>query len=47
MRGDLVTIAMKGDFGKARPALVIQFAAFSELGQAQIGSNRASAKTTD
>ncbi len=24
MRGDLVTIAMQGDFGKPRPALVIQ-----------------------
>ena len=24
MRGDLVTIAMQGDFGKPRPALVVQ-----------------------
>ena len=24
MRGDFVTIAIQGDFGKARPALVIQ-----------------------
>ncbi|MTW21313.1 type II toxin-antitoxin system PemK/MazF family toxin [Allochromatium palmeri] len=24
MRGDLVTVAMQGDFGKPRPALVIQ-----------------------
>ncbi len=24
MRGDLVTIALQGDFGKPRPALVIQ-----------------------
>ena len=24
-RGDLVTVAMSGDFGKPRPALVIQF----------------------
>lgn len=24
MRGDLVTIAMSGDFGKPRPALIIQ-----------------------
>ena len=24
MRGDLVTIAVKGEFGKPRPALVIQ-----------------------
>ena len=31
MRGDLVTIAMQGDFGKPRPALVIQSAAFSGL----------------
>jgi len=29
-RGDLVTIAMQGDFGKARPALVIQANHFSE-----------------
>jgi mRNA interferase MazF len=30
-RGDLVTIAMQGDFGKPRPALVIQADPFSEL----------------
>lgn len=30
MRGDLVTIAMQGDFGKPRPALVIQADPFSE-----------------
>jgi mRNA interferase MazF len=30
MRGDLVTIAMHGDFGKPRPALVIQANQFSE-----------------
>lgn len=29
-RGDLVTIAMQGDFGKPRPALVIQSDPFSE-----------------
>ena len=29
-RGDFVTIAMQGDFGKPRPALVIQSAAFNE-----------------
>lgn len=29
-RGDLVTIAMQGDFGKPRPALVIQSDLFSE-----------------
>jgi mRNA interferase MazF len=29
-RGDLVTIAMQGDFGKPRPALVIQANPFSE-----------------
>ena len=29
-RGDLVTIAMQGDFGKPRPALVIQADHFSE-----------------
>lgn len=30
MRGDLVTIAMQGDYGKPRPALVIQADLFSE-----------------
>jgi len=30
-RGDLVTIAMQGDFGKPRPALVIQADQFCEL----------------
>jgi len=30
MRGDFVTIAMQGDFGKPRPALVIQADQFSE-----------------
>lgn len=29
-RGDLVRIAMQGDFGKPRPALVIQADAFAE-----------------
>lgn len=29
-RGDFVTIAMQGDFGKPRPALVIQSDPFSE-----------------
>lgn len=29
-RGDLVTIAVQGDFGKPRPALVIQADLFSE-----------------
>lgn len=29
-RGDLVTIALQGDFGKPRPALVIQADHFSE-----------------
>jgi mRNA interferase MazF len=29
-RGDLVTIAMQGDFGKPRPALVIQSNQFNE-----------------
>lgn len=31
-RGDLVTIAMQGDFGKPRPALVIQADQYGELG---------------
>ena len=30
IRGDFVTIAMQGDFGKPRPALVIQADQFSE-----------------
>ena len=30
IRGDFVTIAMQGDFGKPRPALVIQSDQFSE-----------------
>ena len=29
-RGDLVTVAVQGDFGKPRPALVIQADAFAE-----------------
>ena len=29
MRGDLVTIAMQGDFGKPRPALIMQADAFN------------------
>ena len=32
MRGDLVTIAMQGDFGKPWPALVIQANQFNEHG---------------
>lgn len=31
-RGDLVTVAMSGDFGKPRPALVIQSDRFEETG---------------
>ena len=31
-RGDLVTVAMPGDFGKPRPALVIQADQFVETG---------------
>jgi len=31
MRGDLVTIATQGDFGKPRPALVIQADPFNAL----------------
>ena len=29
-RGDLVTVAMQGDFGKPRPALIIQASQFNE-----------------
>lgn len=31
MRGDLITIAVQGDFGKPRPGLIIQTDAFSGL----------------
>ena len=31
-RGDLVTVAMPGDFGKPRPALIIQADQFEEIG---------------
>lgn len=31
-RGDLVTIAVAGDYGKPRPALIIQADAFEDLG---------------
>lgn len=31
MRGDFVTIIMQGDFGKPRPALIVQSDPFSEL----------------
>ena len=36
MRGDLVTVAMQGDFGKPRPALVIQANQFSEHSSATV-----------
>lgn len=36
MRGDLVTIAVQGDFGKPRPALVIQANQFSEHSSATV-----------
>jgi len=31
-RGDLVTVAMSGDFGKPRPALIIQSDRFADTG---------------
>lgn len=31
-RGDLVTVAMPGDFGKPRPALIIQADQFEDIG---------------
>jgi mRNA interferase MazF len=31
-RGELVTVALSGDFGKQRPALVIQAKQFEEIG---------------
>ena len=36
MRGDLVTIAMQGDFGKPRPALIVQADLFSEHARATV-----------
>jgi mRNA interferase MazF len=36
MRGDLITIATQGDFGKPRPALVIQANQFSEHSSATV-----------
>lgn len=35
-RGDLVTIAVQGDFGKPRPALIIQADQFGELGSVTV-----------
>ena len=40
MRGDFVTIAMQGNFGKPRPALVIQADQFNE-GSSQKTENKA------
>lgn len=36
MRGDLVTIVMQGDFGKPRPALVMQANQYSEHASATV-----------
>ena len=35
-RGDLVTIAVGGDYGKPRPALVVQADAFAALGSVTV-----------
>lgn len=35
-RGDIITIALSGDYGKPRPALVIQSDLFSETGSVTI-----------
>lgn len=35
-RGDLVTVAISGDFGKPRPALVIQSDSFRETGTVSV-----------
>lgn len=35
-RGDLVTVAISGDYGKPRPALIIQADAFDELGSVTV-----------
>ena len=34
-RGDLVTVALQGEHGKPRPALVIQSDLFANLGSSQ------------
>lgn len=36
MRGDLVTVAIQGDFGKPRPALIVQANQFSEHGSVTV-----------
>jgi mRNA interferase MazF len=35
-RGDLVTVALQGDYGKPRPALIVQADHFAELGSVVI-----------
>jgi mRNA interferase MazF len=35
-RGDLVTVALQGGYGKPRPALVVQADQFAELGSVVI-----------
>ena len=35
-RGDLVTVALQGDYGKRRPALIIQADQFDDLGSVVI-----------
>lgn len=35
-RGELVTVALQGDYGKPRPALVVQADQFAELGSVVI-----------
>lgn len=35
-RGDLVTVAMQGDYGKPRPALIVQADQFAGLGSVAI-----------
>ena len=36
MRGSLVTVVMRGDYGKPRPALVIQADQFGDLGSVTV-----------
>ena len=36
IRGSLVTVAMRGDYGKPRPALVIQADQFGDLGSVTV-----------
>jgi mRNA interferase MazF len=46
-RGDLVTVALQGDYGKPRPALIVQSDAFSDLDSVIVAPLTSSNSTTD